>query len=179
MRRGASTGDVLIFLATLSIAAALLYPAWSVRGFRATVEEAITDVDAVAAAARSVRQSADRWPSAAAPGEAPAELAQLGGSDGPFNREAYTIGWTSWAVVDSTRAPQPAALPSPDDPRPDSVGPRLQPVVRTVGAVAVYSGQETLLAELDEHYAEQASFVLDTMWLLILTERAEAPAPGR
>jgi hypothetical protein len=179
MRHGATTGDVLIFLGTLSIAAALLYPAWSVRGFRATVEAAIADVDAVAAAARSVRQSEDRWPAAAAPGEAPADLAQLGGADGPFSREAYTIGWTSWEVVDSMRAAPPAAPPSPDDPPPDSVGPRLRPVVRTVGAVAVYSDEETLLAELEGYYAEQTSFVLDTMWLLILPERARAPAPGR
>lgn len=179
MRQGATTGDVLIFLATLSVAAALLYPAWSVRGFRATVDAAIADVDSVAAAAQAVRQSDDRWPSAAAPGEAPSELARLAGSEGPFSREAYRIGWTSWEVVDSVRAPEPAAPQSPDDPRPDSVGPRMEPVVRTVGAIAVYAGDEALLAELHEHYWDRTSFVLDTMWLLILPERAEAPATRR
>jgi len=53
--RGATSGDVVIFLATLSVAAALLYPAWSVRDFKARVESATSDVSAVAAAARAVR----------------------------------------------------------------------------------------------------------------------------
>ena len=55
--RGAAPGDVLILLATLGIAGALLYPAWSVRGFRATVERAVEDVETLSAAARSVREN--------------------------------------------------------------------------------------------------------------------------
>lgn len=179
MRRGATTGDVLIFLATLSIAVALLYPAWSVRGFRASVESAITDVDAVAGAARTVRESSGRWPTAAAPGEAPPELSQLGGADGPFSREGYSLGWMSWDVVDSVAAPPPDVPPDADDAPPDSVGPRMLPVVRMVGAIAVVSGQEDLLGELEAHYADGSSFVVDSMWMLILPERATAPPSRR
>ena len=39
-RRGATFADALVFLATLSLAAALLYPAWSARGFRERVTTA-------------------------------------------------------------------------------------------------------------------------------------------
>lgn len=177
MRRGATTGDVLIFLATLSIAVALLYPAWSVRGFRSRVQTAVADVDAVAAAARAVRQSSGRWPAGAAPGEAPPELSGLSGENGPFGRGGYTLGWTVWDVVDSVVAPLPATPPSPDDPPPDTVAPPMRPVVRSVGAVAVHSAEEALLAELQRHYAEQASFVLDTLWMLVLPERAVSAPP--
>jgi len=167
----------LIFLATLSIAAALLYPAWSMRGFRASVENVIADVETLSGAARSERDSQNRWPTASAPGEAPPELPGLGGTDGIFSRAEYTLGWTSWEVVDSVEAPPPTDLSADDDAPLESVGPLMEPVVRRIGAVTVYSASEALLAELQEHYSDRTSFVLDTLWLLVLPERAEAPPP--
>jgi len=175
--RGAAAGDVLIFLATLSIAAALLYPAWSTRGFRATVERAVADVETLSGAARIVRDGRNRWPTPAPPGEPPPELAGLGQAGGIFERLEYTLGWASWDVVDSVQAPPSADVPALDaDPDETGAIPML-PVVRRVGAVTVHSGDETLLAELLEHYADRTSFVLDTMWLLILPERAESVGP--
>jgi len=176
VRRGATTGDVLIFLATLSVAVALLYPAWSVRGFRSRVETAIADVDAVAAAARSVRDNANRWPTATSPGEAPPELVGLGGANGPFAREGYALGWTAWDVVDSVQAPPPPPPTSRDDAPQDTGSPAKLPVVRSVGAITVHSTEEPLLAELQKHYSDATSFVVDSMWLLVLPERAQAPA---
>lgn len=175
--RGATAGDMLIFLATLSVAAALLYPAWSVRDFNARVQSAIADVDVLGAAARSARDDDDRWPTPTPPGEAPPELARLGGEDGIFNRTGYTLEWTSWEVVDSVEAPPLDDVPVTRDAPPTSVGPRMLPVVRRFGAVAVHSGEEALLAELTDHYPVGTSFVLDSMWLLVLPERSEAPAP--
>jgi hypothetical protein len=177
--RGAATGDILIFLATLSIAVALLYPAWSVRGFRARLETAISDVETLSAAARFTRDAGNRWPTPAAPGETPRELPGLGGADGVFSRLEYTLGWTSWEVVDSVEAPPPTDLVAGDEVVLDPGGPPMLPVLRRVGAVTVHSGDETLLAELLEHYSDQRSFVLDTMWVLVLPERAAAPAEGR
>lgn len=170
--RGATTGDVLILLGALSVAAALLYPAWSARGFRARVDRAIADVDAVASAARVFRGDEDRWPAPAAPGQVPEELPVLALTGGAFDRVEYTLGWSTWEVVDSIEAPPVVELAAEDAP-PDSVGPRLVPVVGSVGAVTVYSREVALLAELLEHYEDQTSFVLDTMWLLLLPERAE------
>ena len=177
MRRGATTGDVLIFLASLSIAGALLFPAWSVRGFRSRVENVVADVDAVAAAARAVRDGADRWPAATPPGEAPPELSALGGPDGPFSRAEYTLGWTAWDVVDSVAVTTPTAPTSRDDPSDANAGPRMQPVVRSVGAVTVRASEEALLAELQQHYADATSFVVDSTWLLVLPERGTSPVP--
>jgi hypothetical protein len=172
MTRGAATGDVLIFLATLSIAAALLYPAWSVRGFRASVELAVSDVETLSAAARSMRDNENRWPTPAEPGAPPPELAQLGGDEGIFNRPDYALGWTSWAVVDSVEASPSTDLPAPGD-APSEDAAAMQPVVRAVGAVTVHSSDEDLLAELLERFADQAPFVIDTIWVLVLPERAE------
>lgn len=168
--RGASAGDMLVFLATFSVAGALLYPAWSVRGFRAQVDGAVADVEALEAAARSVRDDQGRWPAPAPPGEAPPELA-----GGVFERGDYVLGWTSWDVVDSVAVQPDLGMVSPDD-VPEDVGPRMAPVVRRVGAVTVHSGDEGLLAELLERYADEGAFVIDTLWLLVLPERGEAPA---
>jgi hypothetical protein len=171
---------MLIFLATLSIAAALLYPAWSVRDFRSQVEQAIADVDAVRAAAQDVRESTRSWPTPAAPGEAPAELSSLGGEGGTFDRAAYSVQWMAWQVVDSVEAPPllPNELPSADDAPPADAPPTMLPVVHTMGSITVRSGDADLLAELQAHYAERTSFVLDTMWLLVLPERSEPARTG-
>lgn len=176
-RRGASPGDVMIFLATVSIAAALLYPAWSVRDFRARVERAITDIEALSAAATNFRDETDRWPAAAPAGEAPRELAALGSDDGIFGRPEYTLRWTTWEVVDSVEAPRPpAATSAADAPRADA-RPLMAPIVRSVGAVSILSPDEDLLAELLQHYANDASFLLDSTWVLVLPDRA-GPSPN-
>jgi len=173
--RGASSGDVLIFLATISIGVALLYPAWSVREFRARVERAIADTDALSAAARDFRDETNRWPAAAPAGEAPPELATLGSDDGIFGRTEYTLAWTTWEVVDSMEAPRPpAAASTADAPRADAE-PLMEPVVRSVGAVTIRSADDELLAELLQHYVDGASFVLDSTWVLVLPDRAGTP----
>jgi hypothetical protein len=173
-RDGATPSDVLIFLATISLAAALLYPAWSAREFRERVAGVVGDVEALRSAARSALDLAGAWPSATEPGTAPPEMIGLSREGGVFDRPDYTLQWTSWNVVDSiVVAPDAAFLPG--DAPPDSVGPRLEPIVRSVGGIAVHSGDAALLAELAEHYEEETSFVLDTVWLLVLPERGSPP----
>jgi hypothetical protein len=49
-------------------------------------------------------------------------------------------------------------------------------VTRPVGAVSVQSNDDALLAELLRHFGSGASFVLDSLWLLVLEEGAEAQA---
>ncbi|MGE0160236.1 MAG: hypothetical protein AB7T31_12570 [Gemmatimonadales bacterium] len=172
-RVGASFADLLIFLATLSLGAALLYPVWSAREFRARVASAVADVQAVSTEARRALAESGRWPEAAPPGVAPAGLASLSAEGGPFSRTDYRVGWTSWNVVDSVEVPQPP--PAPGDTPPEVMGPVLAPVPRSVGGVTVHSGDAALLAELSARFAGEASLVLDTMWLLVLPERAAAP----
>jgi hypothetical protein len=159
-RRGASTGDVLIFLATLALAAALFYPAWSAREFRGRVAAAVDDVEALRSAARSALNERGTWPS-------PSALSRVG----------YSLQWTSWSVVDSVVV-VPDVTSAPGDAPPDSAGPTRMPVVREVGAVAVHSGEAALLAEMAEHYAGEISFVLDTVWMLVLPERGNAASTG-
>ena len=177
-RTGATPSDVLVFLATVRLAATLPHPAWSARGFRSRVASAAADVDGLAAAARSTLEFGGVWPSPAAPGEAPPELIGLSAEEGIFSRLDYTLGWTSWQVVDSVEAPPPPPATAGDAP-PDSVGPMLEPIVRTVGGIAVYSSESALLAELSQRYAGELSFVLDSMWLLVLPERGDASVGGR
>ena len=129
------------------------------------------------AAIRTTLELEDHWPSPSPPGEAPPELSGLAGADGPFSRAGYTLGWTTWQVVDSVVAPpEPAPPPTPGDaPRPTA--PRMVAEPRTVGAVTLRSSQEALLAELLRHYGPEAAFVLDSTWVLVLPERGR-PAPA-
>jgi hypothetical protein len=175
--RGATFADLLVFVATVSLAAAMLYPAWSARDFRARVAAAVADVDTVSAAARRALEVTGRWPGAAPPGIVPEELAELAGPETPFSRLEYRLEWTSWNVVDSLEViPEP---PAPGDTPPDSVGPTHVPLLRSVGGIRVHSGDLDLLAELSERFAGEASFVLDTAWLLVLPERADVPIAER
>jgi hypothetical protein len=87
------------------------------------------------------------------------------------------MGWTSWNVVDSMEVP--VLPPAPGDTPPESVGPTMAPVLRSVGGVAVYSGDTRLLAELSERFVGETTFVLDTMWLMVLRERGNALAAER
>jgi hypothetical protein len=174
--RSATLADVSMVLALLMLGAALLHPTWSARAFRARLASAIADVDALAAAARTNRELRERWPTAAAPATVPPELGGLEGPEGPFSRVAYALEWTTWEVVDSVPAPpDPGPPPGPGDPPRATAGPRMQPVTRAIGAIAVHSGEEPLLAELLEHYGSEAAFVVDTVWVLVLPERTAAP----
>jgi hypothetical protein len=176
-RRGATFADMLVFLATVSLAAALLYPAWSARGFRERVATAVADVEAVSAAAQRVLQQSGRWPEAAPPGIAPVELTGLSGEGSAFSRTDYRVEWTSWNVVDSVEVVQPP--PAPEDTPPEIIGRMMAPVSRSVGGVSIHSGDRALLAELRQHFAGEPTFVLDTMWLLVLTERSATPVGER
>jgi hypothetical protein len=176
-RRGATFADLIVFLATISLAAALLYPAWSARDFRARVAAAMADVDTVAAAARRALDETGRWPGAAPTGVAPEELAWLAGPETPFSRVDYRLEWTSWNVVDSVEvAPE---RPAPGDTPPEVILPTHAPRLRSVGSVRVHSSDPDLLAELSDRFAGDASFVLGTTWLLVLPERADVPIAER
>jgi hypothetical protein len=51
-------------------------------------------------------------------------------------------------------------------------------VTRELGAVAVHTGDEILRAALLAHYGMGASFVLDTMWMVVLPERSASGPAG-
>lgn len=175
--RGATLADAFVAACLLTLLAVLLYPTWSAREFRERVNAAIADVDAVASAARQSRTVQGRWPTAASAGEPPAELSGLGGPGGPFRRVGYTLSWTVWQVVDSVPAPpDPGPPPAPGDAPRASAPPLMLLVTRPVGAVSVQSNDDALLAELLRHFGSGASFVLDSLWLLVLEEGAEAQA---
>jgi len=177
--RRATAADAAVFVAALALLAALLRPTLSERELQARVQSAIADVDLVTASARASRGSRGRWPTSAPPGEVPPELGVLATPDGPFSRPEYELAWTTWEVVDSVVAPPEAAPPpTPGDAPRTPATPRMAPVTRELGAVAVHAGDEVLLAELLAHYGRGSSFVLDTMWMVVLPERSESQAAG-
>ena len=173
-RRGVSVVDMLLILATLSVAVALVYPAWSGREFRSRVQAAISGVDALGLAARGIRDDTDRWPTPAPLGDVPPELSGVSADAGMFEGTGYAIEWSALEVVDSVEAPPSTDIPSPDDAPQAGARPRMLPVVRSVGVIAVHSSDSALLAELTEHYGRSTSFVMDTTWHLVLPDRAEA-----
>lgn len=170
-RLGATTADVLVFLSTLALAGALLYPAWSAREFRERVDAAVADVEVVAAVARSSLEATGSWPAPSPVGETPPEITGVSREGNPFVRADYRLEWTTWQVVDSVPAVVDLSA-TIDAVLPDSAGPAMQPVVHTVGALAVHTADPALLAELADRFADQTSVALDSVWMLILPERA-------
>lgn len=168
--RGASFIDILVMLAAFAIVAALAYPRWAARGFREQVQTAIEDVDAAAARARSTISALGRWPSTASAGRVPEELTGL-----EFARPTYALEWTTWHVIDSVPArTDDVGAAAPGD-APNTEALPMEPVARRIGAVAVHSSDDSLLAELLRHYGATASFVLDTTLYRLLPDRAPTP----
>jgi len=170
-RFGTTTADVLVFLSTLALAAALLYPAWSAREFRGRVDAAVADVEVVTAVARSSLEATGSWPTPSPVGETPPEITGVAREGNPFVRADYRLEWTTWHVVDSVPAPVEASPPLDDAPL-EAAGPLMQPIVAVVGSLVVHTADRALLAELSDRYADQTSFALDSTWMLLLPERA-------
>ena len=71
-RTGATTGDVLIILAVLSLGASILYPITRQKAFEERVEAAIADVESLRSEALRLRDGEGAWPESAPTGELPA-----------------------------------------------------------------------------------------------------------
>jgi hypothetical protein len=155
-------------MSTLALAAALLYPAWSAREFRDRVDAAVADVEGVVAVARTALEATGSWPTPSGLGGTPPEITGT-----TFVRDDYLLSWTTWNVIDSVQVVVDVA-PTLDDALPESVAPAMEPVVGVVGALSVHSTDAALLAELSERYADQTAFALDSVWMLVLPERAAA-----
>lgn len=181
--RRVGTGDALIGLAVIAVVLAALLPTYRVRAFERTVEEAVTDVEALRAAALRVVSASGQWPDARPPGRVPAGATGVFDNDTTMARGAYTLEWRlvdriqyvesaspprrSGAFFDDDEVPAPAQSQSVD-PVPDSVAPELVPVVRTEGALVVHSSDELLLAQLLRRFGPERSFVRDTTWTLVV-----------
>jgi len=168
-RAGYTIADYLIGLAILCVIGALALPTLRARRFRAEVDSTARSVQALRSSAEAHLARTGYWPTPADPGAVPPELGS--GLSEVISGEAFTLQWTSWAVVDSVNAPPATSLPADDLP-PDTVTPQKLPLVRDVGGIVLYSRKRTLLAELLARYGADASFVRDTTWTLLLPQRA-------
>lgn len=174
-RLGLTTPDVLMGVGALALVVALLYPLLRARGFQRMIEDVVMEVEAMRAGAVRSYELTGAWPPAGGVGDLPPALTSSFEGHGALLRDDYALQWTSWEVVEAVEAPRSAAtLPSTADAPPDSVGPPLVRVVRSVGGVVVHSGREELLAELLARYGAALSFVRDTTWTL----RVPRPAGG-
>lgn len=167
--RGASTGDVMMGLATFSLLVALLLPFFRARAFDSMVEGAAAEVESLSVAARGVFDRTGVWPPAAAVGVIPDGTAGTFAPDSTLVRKAYTLQWSGLDVVEEVEAPPSVnPLPADADAPPDSVGPRYMQAVRGIGGIVLHSGNDALLAALLARYGPDVSFVRDTSWTLMV-----------
>ena len=169
-RRGGPAGDSVIARAVFSLGAAFLYPTLRARSFRGLVDTTVSEVETMERGARGVFSRTGSWPTPGAPGAIPSELSGAFPSDSVLTREAYTLQWSRWEIVEKVETLVALQMPADADAPPDSVGPRLVSVVREVGGIVVHSGNDGLLAELLARYGSAESFVRDTMWTLVVDE---------
>lgn len=172
-RAGASTGDMLIVLALVSLGASLLYPIRKQRAFDDRVEAAVADVESLRSETQRLRDAEGVWPESAPTGELPAGSESAGLT---LVRDTYALEWTRWVSVELPQ-PDTSAIPPPDDEdNPPPEVPLPQPLVSTSGGITVHTAETALLAELLSRYGATSSFVRDSTWTLVLP-RAGAP-PG-
>jgi hypothetical protein len=165
-RLGLTRVDFVIGAGALALIVALLHPALRARGFRGLVENVVLEVEAMRSGAVRAYESTSAWPRAGGVGEVPPALTSSFGGDTALIRDGYALQWTSWEVVEEVEAATVPGPPPSGDAPPDSVGPPLVPVVRTMGGVVVHSSREALLAELLARYGPEISFVRDSTWTL-------------
>lgn len=171
-RIGATSGDFLFGIAVLTLGLALGYPTIRARGFDASVAETVADVQTLRRSAEGYLRDNRAWPTPRAPGVIPSELFGAFPGQSDLRRGGYTLQWARFEVVDHVEVPgQPNMESVPLDVSPDSIPPTLEPVVREVGAIVLYSSDDALIGALLERYGTRASFVRDTTWTLILPAR--------
>lgn len=171
-RVGASTGDMLVLLAILTLALAVAYPRLRERAFERQLDGAVSMIEALREASSAFEDQDRQWPAPSPPGVTPPELASTFPTEHDLAAEGYTLEWNRWETVDRSRAPESSApapsAPTQQDSRADSVTSVPTTRFRTMGGVTVYSGDSALLAGLLEHYGTSLSFVRDTIWTLMI-----------
>ncbi|HET9948343.1 MAG TPA: hypothetical protein VFQ22_05455 [Longimicrobiales bacterium] len=172
--------DLILVLGAAALVLALLQPTRERRAFDALVERAVADVERVASAARRTLAREGSWPASAAPGAYPPELVAAGVPDSVFSRAEYSLAWRAFDVVDTTLIKRVEALPQLGVPLGvlNPPPPRAEPVVATVGAVALRSDRDELLAAVYDRLPEGRRFLLDGLVVLVLPERGAAGSPA-
>lgn len=172
-RRGGVAADVLLTLAVLSLFLALVYPWFARVRFQSRVDAAVSDVDAVEAAALQYHDLKGMWPPDGQTGVAPVELRPFLAAGLRMTRPRYRLRWDHWQTV---APPAPVAAPppppAPDAPQNADSIPVPEPRFGTVVGVTVYTADASLLAALLDHYGAGRSFVRDSSWTLVLTPPA-------
>ena len=161
-RSGATIGDMLVFLSILTLGFALLYPRMQERAFDQLLQEAVSAVDTLRAAASVFLDQNREWPAPSPAGDTPTELISALPAEYGLAMEGYALEWNRWEIVDRPEVASQGASPR------DTVPTRVTTLFRTRGGVTVYSGNSALLAGLLEHYGTRLSFVRDTTWTLVV-----------
>ncbi len=189
--RALTRADFAIGGAVLILVWAAATPWLRGRAFHDRVERADAEVIRLRDAALSEFGTSGAWPSTAAPGDPPPELAgTYPEGPGTLAFDDFRVEWMQLSEIGYEDAPppppptlgpdeqpgeeQPPIDPEDDEPEeePDSVAPDQIPMVLRAGAVVVHSPEEGLLAELLSRYGPTRSYVRDSTWTLVV------PRPG-
>ena len=170
--------DFAVILAVLVLVVVAAAPTLRGRAFQGLVEDAAGEVEVLRTRAVDTRTSGGAWPTPSAPGVTPTELRGAYAGDSALAFGGYTLEWRTVDVVERVESPTPPPPPTLlGDAPPDSVGPEMIPVVRSLGAVVLHSGDGSLLAEMLARWGREVSFVRDTTWTLLIDERREGSTP--
>ena len=113
-RTGTTTGNVLIVLSILTVGAAMAYPRIEGQRHEARVDEAMTTVETVRAAAMEHFAEHRSWPDPAASGLVPSELEGVLPAGLTFSHGDYTLEWRRWESVVIPPDPVLAEVGTPD-----------------------------------------------------------------
>lgn len=172
------SADVAVILAFFVLIAAAAAPSLRARAFRALVERAAGQVEALRARSLDARRTSGTWPTAAAPGVTPPELRGAYVGDSALAFSGYTLEWRTQDAVARVESPTPPPPPTiRGDAPPDSVGPEMITVVRPLGMIVLHSADRSLLAELLALWGPEESFVRDSTWTLLIDDQRAGSSP--
>lgn len=173
-RAGGTFGNVLLVMATLSLLAAVMYPAARERAFDERVETIVSDVELVRGTVDDLREETGSWPpSSAIAGLVPGLLSPGEAIGSSFGRG---LEWRRLESVEVPRPPEGMAGSVPEDA--DELGreaPTPEPTFFHRGAISLHTSDEEIIGALLDRYP--GSFVHDGVWTLLLPRVAVPPTP--
>ncbi len=173
-RAGGTFGNVLLVIATLSLLAAVMYPAARERAFDERIEAIVSDIELVRGTVEDVREETGSWPpSSAIAGLVPGLLS-------PGEAIGSSLGrGLEWRRLESVEVPPPPegvedSVPEEDDEL-GQEAPTPEPTFFHRGALSLHTTDEEVIGALLDRYPE--SFVHDGVWTLLLPRVAVPPTP--
>lgn len=160
-----------LILALALLVAAAVRPVRQAATFERTRTAAIEEVENLRLAVERRWSEYGSWPTPAAPGQIPLEVAAAFPGDSVLGGDGYTMQWRTMPYVSSTDEPI-EDLPAEAVAAVDSIPTTTTETTAAAGLIALESADNRLLAALLEEFREDGAFLTNSTWSLVVAPPA-------